>query len=212
MLIQNGPNLIEKEPILETGKSYKKPLDIIEFELKNQGDQLYSKNDLKNQWTILFFGYTNCPDVCPTTIFKLGQIKQQISKELPNLNLQILFITLDPERDSTERLKEYLGFFDPSMTGLTGEITKIVELTSNLSVFFQRINKEDGYDFNHTASIFLINPKAQLKASFSPASSMDMLAEDIKKVVGKSNKSYNLTAVPDATRNNMPLPLPENSW
>ena len=182
MLIQNGPNLIEKEPILETGKSYKKPLDIIEFELKNQGDQLYSKNDLKNQWTILFFGYTNCPDVCPTTIFKLGQIKQQISKELPNLNLQILFITLDPERDSTERLKEYLGFFDPSMTGLTGEITKIVELTSNLSVFFQRINKEDGYDFNHTASIFLINPKAQLKASFSPASSIDMLAEDIKKL------------------------------
>ena len=187
MLIQNGPNLIEKEPILETGKSYKRPLDIIEFELKNQGDQLYSKNDLKNQWTILFFGYTNCPDVCPTTIFKLGQIKQQISKELPNLNLQILFITLDPERDSTERLKEYLGFFDPSMTGLTGEITKIVELTSNLSVFFQRINKEDGYDFNHTASIFLVNPKAQLKASFSPASSIDMLAEDIKKVVGKSN-------------------------
>ena len=187
MLIQNGPSLIEKEPILETGKAYKKPLDIIEFELKDQGDQLYSKNDLKNQWTILFFGYTNCPDVCPTTIFKLGQIKQQISKELPNVNLQILFITLDPERDSTERLKEYLGFFDPSMTGLTGEITKIVELTSNLSVFFQRINKEDGYDFNHTASIFLMNPNAQLKASFSPASSIDMLNQDIQTVIKKSN-------------------------
>ena len=187
MLIQNGPNLIEKEPILETGKSYKKPLDIIEFELKNQGDQLYSKNDLKNQWTILFFGYTNCPDVCPTTIFKLGQIKQQISKELPNVNLQILFITLDPERDSTERLREYLGFFNTSMIGLTGDISKIVELTSNLSVFFQRINKEDGYDFNHTASIFLMNPNAQLKASFSPASSIDMLNEDIKTVIKKSN-------------------------
>ena len=187
MLIQNGPNLIEKEPILETGKAYKKPLDIIEFELKNQGDQLYSKNDLKNQWTILFFGYTNCPDVCPTTIFKLGQIKQQISKELPNVNLQILFITLDPERDSTERLREYLGFFNASMIGLTGDISKIVELTSNLSVFFQRINKEDGYDFNHTASIFLMNPNAQLKASFSPASSIDMLNEDIQTVIKKSN-------------------------
>lgn len=187
MLIQNGPSLIEKEPILETGKAYKKPLDIIEFELKDQGDQLYSKNDLKNQWTILFFGYTNCPDVCPTTIFKLGQIKQQISKELPNVNLQILFITLDPERDSTERLREYLGFFNASMIGLTGDISKIVELTSNLSVFFQRINKEDGYDFNHTASIFLMNPNAQLKASFSPASSIDMLNEDIQTVIKKSN-------------------------
>ena len=187
MLIQNGPSLIEKEPILETGKAYKKPLDIIEFELKDQGDQLYSKNDLKNQWTILFFGYTNCPDVCPTTIFKLGQIKQQISKELPNVNLQILFITLDPARDSTERLREYLGFFNASMIGLTGDISKIVELTSNLSVFFQRINKEDGYDFNHTASIFLMNPNAQLKASFSPASSIDMLNEDIQTVIKKSN-------------------------
>ena len=187
MLIQNGPSLIEKEPILETGKAYKKPLDIIEFELKDQGDQLYSKNDLKNQWTILFFGYTNCPDVCPTTIFKLGQIKQQISKELPNVNLQILFITLDPERDSTERLREYLGFFNSSMIGLTGDISKIVELTSNLSVFFQRINKENGYDFNHTASIFLMNPNAQLKASFSPASSIDMLNEDIQTVIKKSN-------------------------
>ena len=187
MLIQNGPNLIEKEPILETGKAYKKPLDIIEFELKDQGGQLYTKNNLKNQWTILFFGYTNCPDVCPTTIFKLGQIKQQISKELPNVNLQILFITLDPERDSTERLREYLGFFNASMIGLTGDINKIVELTSNLSVFFQRINKEDGYDFNHTASIFLINPKAQLKASFSPASSINMLNEDIQTDIKKSN-------------------------
>ena len=73
------------------------------------------------------------------------------------------------------------------MIGLTGDISKIVELTSNLSVFFQRINKEDGYDFNHTASIFLMNPNAQLKASFSPASSIDMLNEDIKTVIKKSN-------------------------
>jgi len=186
-VIQKSPNLIEKEAILESGKAYKKPLDIIEFKLIDQSDHQYTKNDLRNKWTILFFGYTNCPDVCPTTIFKLGQIKQQINRELLNVNLQIVFITLDPERDSTERLREYLGFFDDSMTGLTGDVTKIVELTSNLSVFFQRINKEDGYDFNHTASIFLINPKAQLKASFSPASSIEILAEDIKKVVKKSN-------------------------
>ena len=186
-VIQKGPNLIKKEAILETGKAYKKPLDIIDFALKDQSNHLYTKNDLRNKWTILFFGYTNCPDVCPTTIFKLGQIKQHINRELPNINLQILFITLDPERDSTDRLSEYLGFFNSSMIGLTGDISKIVELTSNLSVFFQRINKEDGYDFNHTASIFLMNPNAQLKASFNPASSIDMLNEDIKTVIKKSN-------------------------
>ena len=69
------------------------------------------------------------------------------------------------------------------MIGLTGEISEIVKLSANLSVFFQRINKEDGYDFNHTASIFVINTEAQLGASLSPISSLEMLEEDIRTLV-----------------------------
>ena len=186
-MIQQGPKLIEKQPILQTGKTLKKPLEINDFELRDQKNHLFTKHNLKNQFSVLFFGYTNCPDVCPTTIYKLGQIKKNITEDLPDTNLQMIFITLDPERDTVERLDEYLNFFDTSMLGLTGEVNEIVKVSSNLSVFFQRINKDGGYDFNHTASIFLINPQAQLRASLSPISSVEMLEKDIKLLVKKSD-------------------------
>ena len=78
-MVQKGSILNEKQPILQTGKAFKKPLDIIDFELRNQRNQLFTKNDFKDQFTLVFFGYTNCPDVCPTTIYKLSQIKKKIS-------------------------------------------------------------------------------------------------------------------------------------
>ena len=187
LIIQKGPILNEKQPILQSGKALKQPIELIDFELRDQKNQLFTKNDLKNQFTLVFFGYTNCPDVCPSTIYKLSEMKKKISQDIPEATLEIVFITLDPERDTIDRLDEYMSFFDSTMTGLTGEISEIVNLSANLSVFFQRVNKEDGYDFNHTASIFLMNPNAQLKASFSPASSIDMLNEDIQTVIKKSN-------------------------
>ena len=185
LIIQKGPILNEKQPILQSGKALKQPLEIIDFELKDQKNQLFTKNDFKNQFTLLFFGYTNCPDVCPSTIYKLSQMKKKISQDIPEATLEIVFITLDPERDTTDRLDEYMNFFDSTMIGLTGNISEIVKLSANLSVFFQRINKEDGYDFNHTASIFVINTEAQLGASLSPISSLEMLEEDIRTLVSK---------------------------
>tara|TARA_B100001996_G_scaffold355449_1_gene318057 strand:+ start:54 stop:674 length:621 start_codon:yes stop_codon:yes gene_type:complete len=185
LIIQKGPVLNEKQPILQSGKALKKPLEIIDFQLIDQKNQLFTKNDLKDHFTLLFFGYTNCPDVCPSTIYKLSQMKKKINKDLPEKNLEIVFITLDPERDTTNRLHEYMNFFDSTMIGLTGDISEIVKLSANLSVFFQRINKEDGYDFNHTASIFIINQEAQLGASLSPISSLEMLEEDIKILLTK---------------------------
>jgi len=185
LIIQKGPVLNEKQPILQSGKALKNPLEIIDFQLIDQKNQLFTKNDLKDHFTLLFFGYTNCPDVCPSTIYKLSQMKKKINKDLPEKNLEIVFITLDPERDTTNRLHEYMNFFDSTMIGLTGDISEIVKLSANLSVFFQRINKEDGYDFNHTASIFIINQEAQLGASLSPISSLEMLEEDIKILLTK---------------------------
>ena len=81
LMVQKGSILNEKQPILQTGKAFKKPLDIIDFELRNQRNQLFTKNDFKDQFTLVFFGYTNCPDVCPTTIYKLSQIKKKINSE-----------------------------------------------------------------------------------------------------------------------------------
>jgi protein SCO1/2 len=175
---QSLPSLLEKKPTLVTGKILARPMEINQFELIDQNNHAFNNKSLQGGWTVLFFGYTNCPDVCPTTIYKLAEIKNGIKEELPSTDFNTVLVTLDPDRDSTERLYEYIGYFDETMLGVTGTYENIQSFTSSLSVFYQRINKEEGYDFNHTASIFVFDKNGSLFATMSPANSVGELTED----------------------------------
>ena len=172
------PSLLEKKPSLITGKILVRPMEIDNFELIDQNNEVFNKKSLEGGWTVLFFGYTNCPDVCPTTIYKLAEIKNGIKEDLPSANFNTVLVTLDPDRDSTERLDEYIGYFDETMLGVTGTYENIQSFTSSLSVFYQRINKEEGYDFNHTASIFVFDKDGSLFATMSPANTVGELESD----------------------------------
>ena len=175
---QSLPSLLEKKPSLITGKILVRPMEIDNFELIDQNNEAFNKKSLEGGWTVLFFGYTNCPDVCPTTIYKLAEIKNGIKEDLPSANFNTVLVTLDPDRDSTERLDEYIGYFDETMLGVTGTYENIQSFTSSLSVFYQRINKEEGYDFNHTASIFVFDKDGLLFATMSPANTVKELESD----------------------------------
>ena len=175
---QSLPSLLEKKPSLITGKILVRPMEIDNFELTDQNNEVFNKKSLEGGWTVLFFGYTNCPDVCPTTIYKLAEIKNGIKEDLPSANFNTVLVTLDPDRDSTERLDEYIGYFDETMLGVTGTYENIQSFTSSLSVFYQRINKEEGYDFNHTASIFVFDKDGSLFATMSPANTVGELESD----------------------------------
>ncbi len=175
---QSLPSLLEKKPSLITGKILVRPMEIDNFELIDQNNEVFNKKSLEGSWTVLFFGYTNCPDVCPTTIYKLAEIKNGIKEDLPSANFNTVLVTLDPDRDSTERLHEYIGYFDETMLGVTGKYENIQSFTSSLSVFYQRINKEEGYDFNHTASIFVFDKDGSLFATMSPANTVGELESD----------------------------------
>jgi len=175
---QSLPSLLEKKPSLITGKILVRPMEIDNFELIDQNNEVFNKKSLEGGWTVLFFGYTNCPDVCPTTIYKLAEIKNGIKEDLPSANFNTVLVTLDPDRDSTERLDEYIGYFDETMLGVTGTYENIQSFTSSLSVFYQRINKEEGYDFNHTASIFVFDKDGSLFATMSPANTVEELESD----------------------------------
>ena len=175
---QSLPSLLEKKPSLITGKILVRPMEIDNFELIDQNNEVFNKKSLEGSWTVLFFGYTNCPDVCPTTIYKLAEIKNGIKEDLPSANFNTVLVTLDPDRDSTERLDEYIGYFDETMLGVTGTYENIQSFTSSLSVFYQRINKEEGYDFNHTASIFVFDKDGSLFATMSPANTVRELEDD----------------------------------
>ena len=107
----------------------------------------------------------------------------ELQKKELNDQLQVILITLDPKRDSVTRLREYLAFFGPSLIGLTGDDSEIRKIASNLSVYFEQIGEEKQYDFNHTASIFLIGPEGTVIASFSPASKSEELTQDILNII-----------------------------
>ena len=175
---QSLPSLLEKKPSLITGKILVRPMEIDNFELIDQNNEAFNKKSLEGGWTVLFFGYTNCPDVCPTTIYKLAEIKNGVKEDLPSANFNTVLVTLDPDRDSSERLDEYIGYFDETMLGVTGTYENIQSFTSSLSVFYQRINKEEGYDFNHTASIFVFDKDGSLFATMSPANTIGELESD----------------------------------
>ena len=175
---QSLPSLLEKKPSLITGKILVRPMEIANFELTDQNNEVFNKKSLEGGWTVLFFGYTNCPDVCPTTIYKLAEVKNGIKEDLPSANFNTVLVTLDPDRDSAERLDEYIGYFDETMLGVTGTYENIQSFTSSLSVFYQRINKEEGYDFNHTASIFVFDKDGSLFATMSPANTVGELESD----------------------------------
>ena len=175
---QSLPSLLEKKPSLITGKILVRPMEIDNFELIDQNNEAFNKKSLEGGWTVLFFGYTNCPDVCPTTIYKLAEIKNGIKEDLPSANFNTVLVTLDPDRDSPERLDEYIGYFDETMLGVTGTYENIQSFTSSLSVFYQRINKEEGYDFNHTASIFVFDKDGSLFATMSPANTVEEIESD----------------------------------
>ena len=180
---QSLPSLLEKKPSLITGKILVRPMEIDNFELTDQNNEVFNKKSLEGGWTVLFFGYTNCPDVCPTTIYKLAEIKNGIKEDLPSANFNTVLVTLDPDRDSSERLDEYIGYFDETMLGVTGTYENIQSFTSSLSVFYQRINKEEGYDFNHTASIFVFDKDGSLFATMSPANTVGELESDFFKIL-----------------------------
>ena len=175
---QSLPSLLEKKPSLITGKILVRPMEIDNFELTDQNNEVFNKKSLEGGWTVLFFGYTNCPDVCPTTIYKLAEIKNGIKEDLPSANFNTVLVTLDPDRDSSERLDEYICYFDETMLGITGTYENIQSFTSSLSVFYQRINKEEGYDFNHTASIFVFDKDGSLFATMSPANTVEEIESD----------------------------------
>lgn len=130
------------------------------FRLKDPDGRVRTLEDFKGKVVMMFFGFTQCPDVCPTALVNASQIKSLLGKD--GDDLQVLFITVDPERDTPEVLAEYLGNFDPRITGLTGDPEQIRAAAEDFRVRYEKIPREDAdYTMNHTAGVFLFHPEGR---------------------------------------------------
>ena len=126
----------------------------------------FKNSTLKNNPSLLFFGFTNCPEICPTTLADLSKITREATSKVDAIN--IIFVTLDPERDNKKHLKDYIQYFDGNIIGVTGDKREIKKFAENWGVFFETIKtSNNNYTLNHTATVFMIDELGGFRGTIS---------------------------------------------
>lgn len=151
------------------------------FSLLDQQGRRFDNQRLRGYWTFLDFGYTHCPDVCPTTLALLADMDGRLRSSKQTTPYQIAFVSVDPERDTARRLAEYLDYFEPSFLGVRGGDQELQRLTRPLGILYQKVqtpNSAMGYVMDHSASIILIDPEGRYYALFSPPQDAGKMADD----------------------------------
>ncbi|MEK6748651.1 MAG: SCO family protein [Pseudomonadota bacterium] len=153
------------------------------FQLTDGNNRAYTNEQLKNHWTLIYFGYTHCPDICPTTLQTLAKVTAQLSDTQRN-DTQVLFISLDPKRDSSAIIKDYVAHFDASFTAASAPATALHVLTEPLGVIYEfegDTNKPD-YTLNHYGAVFIMDPQARLRAYILPPHEAPRVLEAYTKI------------------------------
>ena len=164
-------------PQLASGTWLMRPRTVADFQLTDDGGHPFTARNLQGKPSLVFFGFTHCPDVCPTTLAKLHQVK----KDAGITGLQVLFVTVDPQRDSPATVGVYAHAFDPDFIGLTGDPKSIEDVTKAFGVAALRVDLPGGdYTMDHSAAVFLVNAGGEIVGIFTPPFDSRRFAQDLK--------------------------------
>jgi len=161
------------------------PREITEFSLVDQSGQPFTLERLRGKWSFVFFGYTHCPDVCPTTLSALARVDELLRAQPGgHAGVQTVFISVDPQRDTPQKLAQYVPYFNREFIGVTGRQDQIDRLARALGIVHLRTQEDasGGYLVDHTASVLLINPEGKLRALFGVPHDPKLIAEDFAKI------------------------------
>jgi protein SCO1 len=154
-----------------------------EFTLVNAEGETVTQERFLGKPTVYFFGFTHCPDVCPTTLFELTNRMEKLGPEADKLNA--VFVTVDPERDTPEEMKRYLEAFDPRITGLTGSQEQVQEMMKKWRVYAAKVPQEGGeYTMDHTATLYLMNAEGEFVGTIAPGESEETAIQKLEKLIG----------------------------
>jgi protein SCO1/2 len=166
-------------PVLASGTWLPEAKPIADFHLIDSRGRPFTRAALLGRPTLVYFGFTHCPDECPDTLAALARVTRQTA--VPGL--QVLFVTVDPERDTPTVLAGYLRHFDPGFLGLTGDPAEISRLAATLGIGISRVNLPGGgYDFEHTQAILLFDSRAREVGVFTPPFDVRKLAQSLSRV------------------------------
>jgi len=166
------------------------PIALGEFSLRTSQGLKYGVEEMKGKWTFLFFGYTHCPDVCPATMSQLDTIVSRLNQR--NMDANVLFVSVDPQRDTEKELSEYVSYFNRRFIAATGDSSEIKKLERQLGAA-HRFSTKDGsgnYSVSHSTSIYLLGPNVEVYAKFSIPMNVRKVVDQYAGIVGHfSNKS-----------------------
>ncbi len=164
-------------PRLASGTWLPQPRAVADFRLTDIYGQPFTRAALAGAPTLVFFGFTHCPDVCPTTLLKLAQVR----KAAGIAALRVLFVSIDPQRDTPQAVALYVHAFDPAFAGLTGEPAAIAGVAQQFGVAVSRVDLPGGdYTMDHSAVVFLLDDAARIDAIFTPPFEVAPMAADLK--------------------------------
>jgi protein SCO1/2 len=150
------------------------------FRLTDQSGQTVTEKSLAGRPTIIFFGFTHCPDICPTALFDMSEVLRAMGPDADKVNAY--FVSVDPERDTPAAMKDYLSSFDPHLKGLTGSVDEIAKVTTAYRVYAKKVPLKDGdYTMDHTALIYLMDRKGNFVRPFDLKRKPEEAAADLKR-------------------------------
>ncbi|TPQ42715.1 copper-binding protein [Bradyrhizobium guangdongense] len=150
------------------------------FQLTDQNGKTVTDKDLKGKPTLIFFGYTHCPDVCPTSLFEISEVMRALGKDAGRVNA--VFMSVDPERDTPAIMKDYLSSFDPHLEGLSGDPAEVEKVIKSYRVYAKKIPGKDGdYTMDHTALIYLMDREGRFVSPFNLKRTPEDAAADLKR-------------------------------
>lgn len=182
-----APKQLSKEEFMALGYY---PLastrQITAFQLIDENGNPFDQQDLLGKWSLLFFGYTHCPDICPVTLSRLNDTLGRADENLVN-QIRVFLVTVDPERDTPDILKNYIGAFNSSFKGLSGEFDQLVILATQLNIAFGKVpGDEPGtYQVDHSGSIALVDPHGQYAGFIKPPVEPESLLVVLSTLIGR---------------------------
>lgn len=155
------------------------------LELSDQNGEAFTLAQDEGNVSLIYFGYTTCPDLCPTTLNDFAIVKEELGEEAAS-DVDFIMVTFDPERDTQARMKEYLNFFDPEFIGLRGDDAQTQQFLKDYGVTIKRVeypNSSTGYLIDHTALIYVIDKEGRLRLTYPYGTDPAMIAEDVQHLV-----------------------------
>lgn len=151
------------------------------FQLLDQDRKPFDNAAMAGKPAVVFFGFTYCPDICPTTLAAMTALLAQLGDDGDNLG--VFFVTVDPDRDTPEEIKTYLSSFDPRIRGLTGSEDQIKALARPLGVYFAKVKSGDSYTMDHTASVFLLDSEGRFRGTIAYGEDSAVALEKVRKLL-----------------------------